>query len=269
MNICCIGAHPDDCEWFAGGTAVKWARLGHQVLFVSATNGDIGHHEVTGGGLAQRRIAECERSAEIAGVKSLILGHHDGELQPTLDARKEIVRIIREHRADMVITHRPWDYHPDHRYTSVLVQDAAFMVTVPHFCPATPRLDRNPVFFYMSDPFTKPAPFRADVAVDIDEVMDVKWAMLDAMESQVYEWLPWLEGFLDKVPPPGPGRIEWMRNAFAPHFLGVRDLAREAIGKWYGAEHATRVRFVEAFELCEYGTQPSDIDIRGLFPFFL
>jgi len=68
MNVVIIGAHPDDAEFFAGGVSIKWTRLGHRVLFVSATNGDVGHHEVSGGALAQRRAAEARRSARIAGA---------------------------------------------------------------------------------------------------------------------------------------------------------------------------------------------------------
>ena len=95
MNIVCVGAHPDDCECFVGGTAVLWARAGHRVLFVSMTNGDIGHYAGSGGVLAQRRMAEARLSAERGGVQDLILGYHDAELEATLEARKEVVRIIR------------------------------------------------------------------------------------------------------------------------------------------------------------------------------
>lgn len=267
MNIVCIGAHPDDCECFAGGTAVKWARMGHKVQFVSLTNGDVGHHRMAGGDLAGRRAAEGKKSAKIAGVESLVLGNHDGELEPTLALRKDVVRIIRAWKADLVLTHRPNDYHPDHRYTSVVVQDAAFLVTVPNFCPETPRLEWNPVFMYLADSFTKPKVFEADVAVDVTDVMDVKWRMLDAMESQVYEWLPWLEGVLDQVPESAEERLAWLQEAWQDFFEPHLDLARPALEKWYGRKLAARVQYAEPFELCEYGHQPSNEDMLKLFPF--
>jgi len=142
LRIICFGAHPDDCEYRVGGTAAMWAKMGHHVKLVSVTNGDIGHWKMAGGPLAQRRTAEAARSDRILGVESKVLDIHDGELMPTLENRRIITRLIRNWQADIVICHRPWDYHPDHRYTGVLVQDAAFMVTVPFFCPDTPRLKR-------------------------------------------------------------------------------------------------------------------------------
>ena len=128
LNILIFGAHPDDAEYKAGGTAALWAAQGHHVKLVSVTNGDIGHWGMSGGALAQRRTAESAKVAERLGVESEVFDIHDGELEPTLENRKKVVRAIREWKADVVISHRPWDYHPDHRYTGILVQDAAYMV---------------------------------------------------------------------------------------------------------------------------------------------
>ena len=267
MNIVCIGAHPDDAEVFAGGTCVKWARLGHRVWLVSMTNGDVGHHEMAGGPLAKRRAAEARASAQRAGVLDLILDYHDGELEPTLAVRKRVVEIIREYEADIVLTHRPNDYHPDHRYTSIVVQDAAFMVTVPYFCAGLPALRKNPLFLYLMDSFQKPTPFRPDIAVDVTDVMDVKWSMIDAMESQMYEWLPWLDGVLDTVPQGERERRSWLEKAWGPLFAEPTKKGRSALAKWYGKKAAAKVRYAELFEICEYGRQPSDQEIRLLFPF--
>lgn len=268
MNIVCIGAHPDDCEVFAGGVCAKWVGAGHRVLMVSMTNGDAGHFEEGGGALAKRRAAEARLSAQRGGMNELILDNHDGELEPTLANRKRVVEIIREAEADIVLTHRPYDYHPDHRYTSIIVQDAAFMVTVPNVCPAVPALRTNPVFLYLMDRFTKPQPFQPDIAVDIGDVMDLKWSMLDAMESQLYEWLPWLDGVLDQVPQHPKERREWMEKTWEFMFKQAARACRGTLAKWYGERAARRVHFAEAFEICEYGRQPSDDEIRRLFPFF-
>ena len=148
LRIICFGAHPDDCEIQAGGTAAMWAAKGHKVKFVSVTNGDIGHWRDAGGPLARRRAAEVREADGILGITTEVLDIHDGELMPTLENRRTLTRLIREWKADVVMGPRPNDYHPDHRYTGVLVQDAAYMVTVPNFCPDVPFLRKNPVFMY-------------------------------------------------------------------------------------------------------------------------
>src|SRR5437879_10971709 len=148
LRVLCFGAHPDDCELRAGGVAALWAALGHHVEFVSVTNGDIGHWRDAGGPLARRRKAEVEAAAKRLGIHTEVLDIHDGELLPTLENRRTITRLIREWRADIIMSHRPNDYHPDHRYTGVLVQDSAYMVAVPFFCPDAPPLKNNPVFLF-------------------------------------------------------------------------------------------------------------------------
>ena len=187
LRIIVFGAHPDDCEVSAGGTGAKWAALGHHVKFVSCTNGDIGHWSMAGGRLAQRRAAEVKRCAEILGNQAQVLDIHDGELMVTMENRRLICRLIRDWQADIVISHRPNDYHPDHRYVGVLVMDAAYMVTVPYFCPDIPHLTKNPVFLFAEDEFQRPNPFTPDVVVTIDDVAEKKFAAVEALESQFYE----------------------------------------------------------------------------------
>lgn len=232
------------------------------------TNGDVGHQDQAGDPLALRRAEESREAARRGGVKSLVLEHHDGELLPTLARREELVHLIRKHAADLVVTHRPNDYHPDHRYTSQLVQDSAYMVTVPHFAPGVPALRKNPVFAYFMDRFQKPYPFHADVAVAVDDAMDTKWQMLDAMESQVYEWLPWHDGALAEVPQDKIERLEWLKNRWGPYFEEATGRAAGALRQRYGNAKADATRFAELFEISEYGHQPSESEIRALFPFF-
>ena len=265
MNIVCIGAHPDDCEAFAGGTSVKWARAGHRVTLVSMTNGDIGHHVQGGGALAKRRTQEAAEAARIAGCHSIVLDNHDGELEPSLAQRKTVARLLRNLQADIVLTHRPWDYHPDHRYTALIVQDAAFMVTVPYFCPDTDPLTRNPVFLFLMDHFKRPYSFQAEIAVDVDDVMETKWEMLHVMESQVYEWLPWLEG-LPGAPSDPTERRSWLKQHWSPWLEAFTELGRAALAKRYGEARANAIGHAELFEICEYGRQPSVEEIAELFP---
>ena len=187
LRIIAFGAHPDDCDSKAGGLAAKYAAAGHLVKFVSVTNGDAGHYEQGGGILAKRRRAEAQEAGRRIGIEYEVLDNHDGELLPTLEVRRQIIREIRQWRADVVLAPRPNDYHPDHRYTGVLVQDASFMVTVPNVVTDAPALRKNPVFLYFSDRFTRPQPFRPDIVVAIDDVFEKKVAMLDAHVSQMYE----------------------------------------------------------------------------------
>jgi len=268
LQIIVFGAHPDDCELDAGGTAARWAKLGHKVKFVSVTNGDIGHHELAGAILARRRTAEVMRCAEILGITSEVLDIHDGELMPTLENRRTITRKIREWKADVVIAHRPNDYHPDHRYTGILVQDAAFMVIVPSFCPDVPALRKNPVFLYSEDDFQKPNPFSPDVVVPIDPVFDQKVAAIDALESQFYEWNPWLAGYLDEVPKGKAERLAWTRTRAEKRYGAVARRFRKQLEEALGSEKGRAVKYAEAFEVCEYGSKPSAAELRRLFPFF-
>jgi LmbE family N-acetylglucosaminyl deacetylase len=265
LNVIAFGAHQDDCDQRAGGTAAKLAALGHRVRFVSVTNGDAGHQTEGGGALADRRRKEAQEAGRRLGVDYVVLDNHDGELLPTLKPREEIIRQIRLWKADLVLAPRPNDYHPDHRYTGVLVQDAAYMVVVPNITPDTPALRKNPVFMYFQDNFQRPNAFRPDVAVAIDDVIEKKVDALDAHVSQMYEWLPWVGGNLENVPKDPKARRSWLRETRA----GQPNAAvRAALVKWYGEEKGNAVRHAEAFEICEYGTRPDDALLRKLFPFF-
>ncbi len=262
-----IGAHPDDAEVVAGGTIAKWCKAGFDVTIVSMTNGNKGHHKQTGVALAKRRKAESKKSANIAGARSVVFDVPDGELEPTLPLRKKVVSLIRNSKADLVITHRPNDYHPDHRYTSQVVQDAAYMVTVPHFVPSAPALRENPTFMYFMDRFQKPCPFTPDVAVAVDDAMETKWRMLDAMESQVYEWLAWHAGVLDTVPKRKAERMAWLQQVWGPRLAGIAKQHRKALPNWYTLTQAKKIQFAEFFELSEYGRQSDRAEMVKLFPF--
>ena len=263
IRIIMIGAHPDDCDQDGGGTAILFSKLGYAVKFVAVTNGDAGHQSQGGGVLAKRRLAEAKEAGKRYGVEYDVLGNHDGELLPSLEVRLQVIRKIREWNADIVIAPRPNDYHPDHRYTGILVQDAAYMVAVPNVASDTPPLKKNPIFLYFQDFFQRPNPFRPDIAVDISSVYAQKIHALDAHESQVYEWLPWIGGYLDQVPKDVSKREQWLTGNRA---VKITPEVRTSLEKWYGKAHATQVQHAEAFEICEYGNQPVEADIRRMFP---
>ena len=262
-RIIVIGAHPDDCDSDAGGIAALLAEMGHAVKFVAVTNGDAGHHKIQGKALAERRYAETQEVAKRLGVAYDVLDNHDGMLLPNLEVRLQIIRKIREWNADVVIAPRPNDYHPDHRYTGVFVQDAAYMVAVPNIAYDVPALRKNPVFLYTRDNFQRPNPFRPDIAVDITSVYKKKISGLDAHVSQFYEWMPWIGHYEKEVPAGKEERFQWLMKRYEET---IKPEFRTSLVKWYGEEKAKQVKYVEAFEICEYGAQPTEEDIRRLFP---
>ncbi|HWR51508.1 MAG TPA: PIG-L family deacetylase, partial [Bryobacteraceae bacterium] len=268
LRIIIFGAHPDDSEYRGAGVAMKWAKAGHHVKLVSTTNGDVGHWQSAGGPLAQRRKKEVEEVARRLGVATEVLDIHDGEIMPTLENRRTITRLIRQWNADIVITNRPNDYHPDHRYTSILVQDSAFMVTVPFFAPDVPELKKNPVFLYTSDRFQRPAPFTADVAVGIDEVIEPTLDALLVMESQIHEG--GANGNAGLFPADEAGRKrrhEEVRKGLARRYASAANQYRGTLAKFYGEERAKQIQYAQAFEVCEYGRRPSPAELKQLFPF--
>jgi LmbE family N-acetylglucosaminyl deacetylase len=255
IRVIVFGAHPDDCDLIAGGTAIKYVQLGHKVKFVSMTNGDAGHQSMGGGALAKRRMAEAKEAGRRFGVEYTVFDNHDGELMPTLENRLKVIREIRNWNADIVITHRIDDYHPDHRYTSILVQDASFMVMVPNIAPDTPPLKKNPVFFY-------PNSSQPDIAIDIDNELTQKIYAASAHESQFFEWLPWIQGTLDKVPKSNEERLLFLRKRFNP----PNDAVRNCLKKWYDEPHASKIMNAEAFQISQFGRQPDHEELLKLFP---
>lgn len=271
LRIICFGAHPDDAEIRAGGSAVLWGQRGDHVEFVSVTNGDIGHWFEAGAVLANRRYKEAQAAAKVLGTTTLVWDIHDGELEPNLEYRRKFVREIRRWNADVVIGHRPNDYHPDHRYTGVLMQDSAYMVGVPFFCPDVPALQKTPVFLYSSDSFQKPNPFTADIVVAIDDVIEKKVEALVLMESQFVE-----DGALGFRNPEAVASVtnpqvrDDVRIKAAERFrsraAAIANQYRAKLIELYGEDVGRKVKYAEAFEICEYGRRPNPEEIKRIFP---
>lgn len=266
LRIIAFGAHPDDSELKASGVAAMWAARGHKVKFVAMTNGDIGHFKEAGGPLASRRLAEVQQCAKILGIETEVLDIHDGELEPSLENRKRVARLIRDWQADVVLFHRPYDYHPDHRYVGVLVQDAAVVVVAPFYVPNTSPTKKNPVFLYYSDPFEKPYPFEPTIVVGIDQVAQKKWDCVSAMPSQFADEHSWQASTLPDVPKDATKRPEYLLNIFKQRNAGVADKYRNRLIELYGNDKGSKIRYAEAFELCQYGRQPSVDELLQLFP---
>jgi LmbE family N-acetylglucosaminyl deacetylase len=267
LRIMIIGAHPDDGDIKAGGTAAKWASLGHAVQFLSLTNGQAGHQTMHGPQLARRRLSEARAAGASIGATYEVFDHPDGELDDRLEYRHQLIRHVRSFRPDLIITHRATDYHPDHRFAGLLVQDASYLLTVPAICPDVPHLPSSPVILLFSDAFGKPSRFEPHVVVDIEDEFDRLVNMLHCHESQFYEWLPYNAGYLDQVPSGDDERRRWLADRVGRRIRPLADRYRDLVIRTYGPQRGARARLIEAFEISEYGAPLESHAWARLFPF--
>jgi N-acetylglucosamine malate deacetylase 1 len=268
LRIIAFGAHPDDAELKAAGVAALWAAAGHKVKFVATTNGDVGHFAMAGGPLAKRRKAEVAECARILGIENEVLDIHDGELVPTLENRRTIARLIRNWQADIVMGHRPYDYHPDHRYTGVLLDDSAVLVVAPFFVPDSPPAARNPIYMYYSDGFQDPKPFTPTMVVDIGATADKKFKCVSAMPSQFGDRDSWQGRTGANVPAGDKEREAFLLENVKRRNIGVANQYRARLVELYGKERGEKVQYAEAFQLGQYGRQASIDELRKMFPTF-
>ena len=266
-RILVFGAHPDDAEFHVGGLLSLYRELDFVVKIISVTNGAAGHYTIAGDVLARRRLAEAQAASALIGSVFEAWDYPDGQLEPTLDLRAQVIREIRTFKPDLVLTHRPYDYHPDHRAVAQLVQDASYMVTVPPIVPDTPILSRDPVVAYMPDLFTRPNPLRADVIIDVTEKMDQIVQLLACHTSQVFEWMPFNQGILDQIPREERARLSWLRTWVEALKQPYTERYQAPILDLYGRERGTAIAFVEVLEVSEYATPLDPCAKRRLFPF--
>lgn len=291
LNVLFIGAHPDDCDFKAGGLALKYTRAGHRVKFLSLCDGSGGHQTMTAPEIAARRKLETKEVGKFGGFEYEVWDITDCELINDLETRKRLTRTIREFCPDILFTCRINDYHVDHRNCAALVQDASYCLIVPHFCPEVPAMKEMPVIMNYYDRFNNP-PFEPQVIVDIDDVIDEKFEMLSKHVSQVYEWLPYTRNMDHLVPEGEEARLNWLHepriprddkplskemeekilNNHIPYFSEWREASpaicwRDRLVAKYGEELGKRIRFAEAFCLCEYGTQLNEDKKQEYFPF--
>ncbi len=261
-----LGAHPDDAEYHAGGLAAIYCELGREVKLVSVTDGSVGHHERSPEELIAIRRQEAKAAGSIIGADYETWLFPDGALQPSLEVRHRIIREIRQFQPDLVLTHRTCDYHPDHRAVGQCVQDASYLVTVPHVLPDVPALRTDPVVAYMVDLFTRPVPMLPDVILDITEQVATIVKMLACQRSQVFEWLAYEEGLLETVPVDESERLLWLRSWFAKHVVPRAGYFRQELIAAFGEERGRSLQFIEAYEISEYGHRPDENLRDQLFP---
>jgi LmbE family N-acetylglucosaminyl deacetylase len=268
LHIIAFGAHPDDAELKFAGTAALFAAQGHKVKLVAMTNGDVGHFSQAGGPLAQRRKAEVEACHEKLGVATDVFDIHDGELMPDLETRKKVANEIREWQADIVLSHRPWDYHPDHRAVGKLAEDTAVVVAAPYFAPYTPPTKGNPIYLFYSDPFKHPYPFDPILAVGIDDVAQKKWDCISALPSQFGDADSWQARYGRDVPADEAGRKAYLLDIVKQRNADVANQYRDLLVKLYGEQKGRAIKYAEAFELNQYGGPATADDLKKLFPTF-
>ena len=267
LRVLMIGAHPDDCDILSGGIALRYARAGHAVKFLALCNGCGGHQSMAPDDLARRRQLETQAVARLAGIEYEVWDVPDCELMATLENRRRLVRDIRAFRPDVIFTSRPNDYHADHRNAAILMQDAGYLLIVPNFCPEAPALLRMPVVLFFYDRFQNP-PFRPDLMVPIDDLIEDKYALLHCHTSQMYEWLPWVDHVDPETIPSGETeRLRWLAGTrFGTNGMLYADRFRQELVQKYG-DAGERATHAEALERCEYGAQLADKELSALFPF--
>jgi len=268
LRIIAFGAHPDDAELKFAGTAALFAAQGHKVKLVALTNGDVGHFSMAGGPLAQRRKAEVEACHKQLGVATDVLDIHDGELMPDLETRKKVANLIRDWQADIVLSHRPWDYHPDHRAVGKLAEDAAVVVAAPYFAPYTPPTKGNPIFLFYSDNFKHPYPFDPILAVGIDDVAQKKFDCISALPSQFGDADSWQARYGRNVPTDDAGRKAYLLDIVKQRNADEANRYRDLLVKLYGEQKGKAIKYAEAFELNQYGAGATADDLKKLFPTF-
>lgn len=268
MKILMIGAHQDDNEFCCGGVTSKYVKMGYEVRFLSLCNGCGGHHIMTPEETVKRRAAESAAVAKLLGIQYDVWDIDDCTLTADLATRRRLTRYIRQFQPDLIVTHRPNDYHTDHRAAGQLVQDAAYMLIVPHECPEVPAMRKMPVIMYYEDYFTNPE-FRADLVIDVDDEIETKLQIANINVSQVYEWLPYSEG--QEVPEGDEERFAWLKGmqitehttdeeimaagrGYAVRFAKPAARFRKQLIEKYGRERGEKIRYAEAFEVCEYGS---------------
>ena len=281
MKILMIGAHQDDNEFGCGGLAAKLVAAGHEVRFLSLCNGCGGHHIMTPEETTARRGRESAAVAKYLGITYDVWDIDDCTIMADLPTRMRLIRYIRTYNPDVIIAHRTNDYHADHRAAAQLVQDAVYILTVPHTCPDVPAMREMPIILYYEDRFKYP-PFHPTYVVSIDDVIDKKFYACHLNESQVYEWLPFTNH--ETVPETPEERFEWLKGmnitaettdeeilsaprGYAVRFAKTAARFRKELIERMGEEKGKAVRYAEAYEICPYGGKLTDDIRKEIFEF--
>lgn len=183
MNILAIGAHPDDVEESCAGTLAKYAKMGHKIFIATATNGNVGSSTLSMEEIAKVRKEEARKAASIIGAEYICLDYDDEMLFEDRSVRLAFIDLVRYCKADVILTHSPEDYNPDHELTSKIIRDIAVMIPVPHIKTKNPPNDKIPIIAYFEP--VHGLGFIPTEYVDITDTMEIKKAMCAEHKSQV------------------------------------------------------------------------------------
>ena len=186
MNILAIGAHPDDVENCCGGTLAKYAKQGHKVFTATATNGNVGSATLPMDEIAAIRKEEARRAAALIGAEYVCLDYDDEMFFEERAARVAFIDLVRYCKADIILTHNPVDYNPDHELTSKIVRDIAVMIPIAKIPTKNPPCDKIPIIVYFET--VHGLGFEPTEYVDITDFLEIKKAMCAENKSQI-QWM--------------------------------------------------------------------------------
>ena len=199
MNILGIGCHPDDLEIGCGGTLAKYAKQGHKVFMCHITNGNMGHKIIQPDELREIRTKEAEEAARVLGAEAITLDIDDTYVEADDKAlRNKLTEVVRNTKADIIITHNQFDYMRDHEQAGALAVDASFVTTLPHLIAGSQSTDNFPPVFFMDT--LAGIGFIPSEYVDISAEMELKLEAIACHKSQIV-WMKEHDGidFLDFV----------------------------------------------------------------------
>ena len=186
MNILAIGAHPDDVEESCGGTLAKFASQGHKIFIATATNGNVGSSTLSMEEIANVRKEEARKAAAIIGAEYICLDYDDEMFFEDREARLKFIDLVRYCKADLILTHNPEDYNPDHELTSKIINDIAVMIPVAKLKTPNEPYDKIPIIAYFEP--VAGLGFVPTEYVDITDFMDTKIQMMNCHQSQI-SWM--------------------------------------------------------------------------------
>ena len=261
FHVLYLGAHPDDGDYDYGAAIAQLVRSGAKVSVATFCYGCKGHVDMEPAALAARRRKEAQAAAKIYGLERYIVNEcPDCELDASRAWRERMGRLIRDLAPDMVLTHRPVDYHADHRAVGQVSQDLAYFLGVPHWCPDTPVPEKLPFFMYTVDAFTVPRRLRPDLVINCEPTLEIAAKGISCHVSQLFEWMPPQDGIDPKTLSTPEIRWEYIRKYVKDYYLDFSSRYPELVEKLFGRRDVP----VTVAELSEYSREPAKCEIDYL-----
>lgn len=261
FHVLYLGAHPDDCDYDYGAAAAMLVSRGAKFSVATFCNGCKGHVDMEPEALAARRLKEAQSAAKVYGLERYIVSEcPDCELDASRKWRERMGRLIRDIAPDMILTHRPVDYHADHRAVGQVSQDIAYFLGVPHWCGDTPTPEKLPFFLYTVDAFTLPRRLRPDLVINCEPMLEIAAKGISRHESQLFEWMPPQDGIDPKTLSTPEIRWDYIRKYVRNYYLDFTSRYPDLVEKLYGRRDVP----VTVAELSEYSREPAKCEIEYL-----